>query len=169
MTTAYLVCGPESSGNRLLAAILSRSGCAGEGSTNQPDDQHDLPISTQPLVLVKHDSLPTWIDGLRRAGYLRIVAIIVVREPLANCKSMVERGHQPDFETAYKHRTQTIAENIVDCFDSGVELEIVTYEGLSEPFLATWLPRIGLPYKCGSILLPGQPLTEIANQNGKHY
>ncbi len=34
--TAYIVSGVNSSGNRLLASILVRSGCAGEGSTRQP-------------------------------------------------------------------------------------------------------------------------------------
>jgi hypothetical protein len=49
-------------------------------------------------------------------------------------------------------------------------VEIVTYEGLSEPFLEKWLPRIGLPYVPGELSLPGQVAPgEICNQNAKHY
>jgi len=34
---AYIIAGPIRSGNRLMASILGRSGCLGEGSTRQPN------------------------------------------------------------------------------------------------------------------------------------
>ena len=43
-------------------------------------------------------------------------------------------------------------------------------QGLSEPFLERWLPRIGLPHVPGELSLPGQVVPgEICNQNAKHY
>ena len=168
--TAYIVTGPVSSGNRLLASILVRSGCAGEGSTNQPMRADQLPAPTRPLVIIKHGGLTGWIRALRAKGYDRIVVILIIREPIANADSMVRRGHHQEFEDAYAHRIVAIAANITEALAQRVELEIITYEGLSEPFLRRWLPRIGLPYVPGPLSLPGQaaPAT-IRNQNARHY
>lgn len=51
---AYIISGPESSGNRLLAGILVRSGCSGEGSHNQPHCPNDIPEPDKHFVLIKH-------------------------------------------------------------------------------------------------------------------
>ncbi|GIW83172.1 MAG: hypothetical protein KatS3mg105_4979 [Gemmatales bacterium] len=167
---AYIVSGAVSSGNRLLAAILVRSGCAGEASTNQPMRADQLPLPTQPLVIIKHGGLTGWIRALRAKGYERIVVILPIREPIANADSMVRRGHHPDFEDAYAHRIVVIAKNITEALAQRVDLEIVTYEGLTEPFLERWLPRIGLPYIAGPLSLPGQAVPKtIVNQNARHY
>jgi hypothetical protein len=53
---------------------------------------------------------------------------------------------------------------------NGVDVEIATYESLSEPFLEKWLPRIRLPYIPGELSLPGQVAPgEICNQSAQHY
>ena len=89
---------------------------------------------------------------------------------MANVRSMMARGHRTDFEDGYRYRTVTIARNIVEALAQDVQLEIITYEGLSEPFLAEWLPRLGLPHVGGGLSLPGQIAPDtISNQNGKHY
>jgi hypothetical protein len=168
--TAYIVSGVNSSGNRLLASILVRSGCAGEGSTRQPMRVDQLPPPERPIVIIKHGALTGWIRALRRLGYDHIVVIIPVREPIANCASMVARGHLQDFEDAYHHRLVAISRNIIEALAQRVDVELITYEGLSEPFLEKWLPRIGLPYVPGHLSLPGQIAPgEICNQNAKHY
>ena len=64
--TAYIVAGVNSSGNRLLASILVRSGCAGEGSTNQPMRFDAIPPPQQSVVIIKHGGLTGWI----RSQYL---------------------------------------------------------------------------------------------------
>jgi len=167
---AYIVAGVNSSGNRLLASILVRSGCVGEGSTNQPMSIAEIPPPEQSVVIIKHGGLTGWIRRFRELGYQRIVVIIPIREPIANCASIVARGHLSDFEDAYHHRIVAISRNIVEALAQRVELELITYEGLSEPFLKQWLPRIGLPYVPGHLSLPGQHASsEICNQNAKHY
>ena len=168
--TAYIVCGAESSGNRLVASILCRSGCDGEGSTRQPQSLEQLPNAERPYVCILHYHLSPWVRALRANGFARIVAILPIREPLANVRSMMVRGHRTDFEDGYRYRTVTIARNIVEALAQDVQLEIITYEGLSELFLSEWLPRIGLPYVGGGLSLPGQHTSnEICNQNAKHY
>ena len=169
--TAYIVCGPESSGNRLVASILCRSGCDGEGSTRQPQSLEQLPATAdRPYVCIIHYHLSPWVRALRARGFARVVAILPIREPMANVRSMMSRGHRTDFEDGYRYRTVTIARNIVEALAQDVQLEIITYEGLSEPFLAEWLPRIGLPHVGGGLSLPGQIAPDtISNQNGKHY
>ena len=167
---AYIVAGVNSSGNRLLASILVRSGCAGEGSSNQPLRFDEIPPPQQSVVIIKHGSLTGWIRRFRELGYQRIVVIIPIREPIANCSSIVAHGHLNDFEDAYHHRVVAISRNIVEALAQRVDLEIITYEGLSEPFLQQWLPRIGLAYVPGLLSLPGQIAPDtISNQNGKHY
>ena len=106
--TAYIVAGATSSGNRLLASILVRSGCRGEGSTRQPMTVDQLPPPEQPIVIIKHGALTGWIRAFRRLGYDHIVVIIPVREPIANASSMVAHGHLHDFEDAYQ--TQRVLE-----------------------------------------------------------
>jgi hypothetical protein len=63
-----------------------------------------------------------------------------------------------------------ISRNIIEALAQKVDVELITYEGLSEPFLEKWLPRIGLPYVPGELSLPGQVAPgEICTQNAKHY
>lgn len=170
MPTAYLVCGAPSSGNRLVAAILCRSGCAGEGSTNQPAELADIPAAGyNPYVLIRHRNVAQTIAALQQRGFTKVVAIVVVREPVATVRSMVNHGHQPTEAAAKRHRDIVIADNIADLDESGIPFEIVTYEGLTEDFLHAWLPTIGLPYVMGPLSLPGQlSPPAIRNQNAKH-
>ena len=176
--TAYIVTGFESSGNRLLASVLARSGCRGEGSTNQPKTGCDIPGPMKtPYVMIQHRNLAFWIRWLRFRGYRNIFVLLIIREPIANVLSAVNRGHidpvteEPlDIESAHEHRIEVIADAVQVSRQRGVNLEILTYEGLSESFLKQWLPRIGLGYTPGILDLPGQDSpAEIENQNFKHY
>jgi hypothetical protein len=63
-----------------------------------------------------------------------------------------------------------LAQNLTDALAAGIVPEVLTYEGLTEQFLAAWLPRIGLPYVPGDIVLPGQIApSKIELQNAKWY
>ena len=130
-----------------------------------------LPTTAErPYVCILHYHLSPWVRAFRASGFARVVAILPIREPMANVRSMMVRGHRTEFEDGYRYRTVTIARNIVEALAQDVQLEIITYEGLTEPFLAGWLPRIGLPYVPGNLSLPGQHTSnEICNQNAKHY
>jgi hypothetical protein len=129
-----------------------------------------LPTADGPYVLIKHQHLSQWIEALRAKEFEQVYAVMVIREPIATCRSMVKAGHWPDFSHAYRHRTELIATNCADAIACGARLEIVTYEGLCPGFLRDWLPRIGLPFVAGPLKLPGQRApTAIVNQNAKHY
>ena len=168
--TAYIICGPQSSGNRLLASILRRSGCTEEGSTLQPRNNYAIPQAGEhSYALIRHNGIGHAIKVLRERGYLPH-CIVLIREPFANCCSMVNSGHRSSFNTAYINRTQMIADNIREATVSDTALDVITYEGLTEQFLQRWLPMIGLPYVPGPLELPGQIVPRhIWNQNGKHY
>jgi len=170
MADAYIVAGPESSGNRLLAAILVRSGCAGEGSTRQPQNISDIPRPDRDYVLISHHLIPMWVRALKEIGYERVHVIIIVREPIANTQSAVNRGHQKTIQEAKTDRLLTIASNIADSLAHGIEPEVITYEGICEEWLKMWLPTIGLQYQDGPLSLPGQhaPPT-FNNMNHRHY
>lgn len=171
MPTAYLVAGPPSAGNRLVAAALVRSGCLGEGSDNQPKRAIDVPPpGDKPVVVIKHRYVSDWIRTLRAIGYDRVVVVVVVREPIANARSLVANGSVTRFDDARKMIARMIAKNVFAATSEHATLEVITYEGLNEQFLEAWLPRIGLPYVDGPLDLPGQNgPSEITNQNGKHY
>lgn len=167
---AFVICGPESSGNRLVAAIFCRSGCGGEGSTNQPQSPAQLPPANRDYVIIKHTNLTKWVNALKERGFESVTAILVIREPIANVRSMIARGHRTNAKDAYESRTQTILQNVREIMSLGIPVEIITYEGLTESFLAAWLPRLGLPYVSGPLSLPGQRVSsDLRNQNSRHY
>jgi Methyltransferase FkbM domain len=170
---AYIVCGPTSSGNRLLASILCRSGCRGEGSTRQPQKVEEIPTADgTPYVVIKHEHLPVWIKALKDKGYLRVVGIVMVREPYANISSMFQHKHIIDIgiTAAFQDRNNVIVTNIVRLHEAQAEIEILSYEGLNEESLKRWLPHIGLEYKAGDLKLPGQLAPrQIEAKNDKHY
>jgi len=169
--TAYLVCGPISSGNRLMAAILKRSGCKGTAGKNQAPMDKIPPADNVPYVHVAHQDLSGWITALKNKGYSRVIAIVVVREPIANMRSAVAQQHRvPDFVRGLEARSWILAANITEIANSTANLEIITYEGLCEESLRHWLPHIGLEYKTGDLILPDQDApVNLENQNAKHY
>lgn len=185
MTTAYFIAGAPSSGNRMLTAALVRAGCAGEGSTEQPHFDNDFKMpqaGARPYVMfghpnsndVKARTLTQWVEALREHGYTRIVVIFLIREPIAHARSCMapEHNHNKTEEEASAVRLRILRQSFGE-LDRGLEVdqvEVVTYEGITEEFLKEWLPRIGLQYAPGELYLPGQHApTSIQNQNSKHY
>lgn len=172
MRKAFIVCGPESSGNRLVAAILVRAGCWGEGSTNQPKTIDEIPQDSTNIVWIKHHQLEGAVKDLRDIGFDDITLIIVVREPEANCRSMVKNGHLTSIDQAYGERLRTIQAALNTGFTFDCKIEIITYEGLSTAMLKLWLPRLGLPIDNldTPLQLIGQHAPSIiSNENAKHY
>ena len=169
MTRAYVVCGCESSGNRLLAAILCRSGCLGEGSHRQPQYPSELPVCQgRPYVLIHHFDLDPWIEQLQENGFEPFL-LYIAREPFAQAESAVQRGHYLDRQLVRDAKVVHLAGILRTAKKYELPLEIVTYEGLTEAALAKWLPTIGLEYRSGALKLPGQPYKAIQNANRKHY
>lgn len=172
MRRAFIICGPPSSGNRLIGAILVRAGCWGEGSTNQPKTISDIPTDVDDIVWIHPRCWDTLISDLRTAGFEKIIFILVIREPEANCRSMVKSGFYQELDQAYTERTNHLCNMLNIAVTNGCQIEIVTYEGLSTPMLKLWLPRFGLPIH--NLDEPLQMIGQLApdyisNENAKHY
>lgn len=98
MKRCFLVVGPESAGNRLLAGVLIRAGCHGRASTHQEWDQA-LPEDETPAVVIRSfphggrwPELPGILQTLSDRGYQTTV-LVTVRHPVALTESQVARGH----------------------------------------------------------------------------
>lgn len=172
MNRAFLVAGPESSGNRALAALLVAAGCQGEGSTNQPQGIEDIPEGQPLYVLIQHRRLAYWSAALIRRGYgVRI--LILVREPHATACSACKVGHHDDYWTARSSRRQCIAENIGAAEIMGLPWEIVTYESLEQEGARRALLRwCDLPESAAAakLALPGQLAPDTwQTRNQQHY
>lgn len=176
---AFIVSGPMSSGNRLLGAILVRAGCWGEGSTRQPKNISDIPVDLHDNVMwIKHGFFEKDIIDLKAAGF-DITVIIIIREPEANCHSIVAHKHLSQItkqvltlEEAYEERIEIIKNSLDLAYLYGCHIEIITYEGLCNPMLKLWLARLGLrndnldePLK----LVGQKNKPEITSENFKYY
>jgi hypothetical protein len=168
----FIINGPAASGNRLVGAILVRAGCWGEGSTNQPLTIHEVPVNVKNAIWIHpRCGLEVAIKGLKGFGF-EITTILVIREPEANTRSMVKAGFFKDIETAHQERNNSIQYTINTSLKFGCNLEIITYEGLSNSMLKIWLPKIGL--SADNLNLPlnlvGQNAASfISNENQKYY
>ncbi len=174
MRRAFIICGPPSSGNRLVGAILVRAGCWGEGSTNQPKSVSDIPMDAKDVVWIHPhpDCWNTLISDLHGVGFDKIIFIVVIREPEANCRSMVKSGFYKEIQQAYTERTAHLCNILNIAVVNACEIEIITYEGLSTQMLKLWLPRLGLPADNldQPLNLVGQLAPDfISNKNVKHY
>lgn len=172
MKRAFIVCGAPCSGNRLVGAILVRAGCWGEGSTNQPKSISEIPTTAQDIVWIHPPHLETIPDDLRHIGFEEITFILVIREPEANVRSMVNGGFHKTLEQAYQRRIDNIQNSIKVALNFNCKIEIITYEGLSIRMLELWLPRLGLPINNleAPLNLVGQFAPDvISNENAKHY
>lgn len=143
---AFLVYGPESSGNKLMHRILIDSGCAGSGTDDQP-----LPDLTASLIVwgrsvPSHGAWPeNEIQMVRAAGY-DVLVIVLQRNWACMAKSQVFHGYVRDeleairnIQAAYRHIFHQI---------DNTPYVIVSYEWLSnEQALAglSWL--LGIPLR----------------------
>ncbi len=172
MPQCYLVCGPTSSGNRLVTRLLVAAGCAGRGDHHQPWDipgQWDrvaLPTASGQHVVVCR-SLPHGVEGcwpdLHRllggiidSGYEPFV-LITVRDQTCS-----ERSHRAnhtclgDYHRAYR----TIFSALGD-----VPWTFAVYESLPLGGLAA---ANALLRRCGLPCLAELP-ESLRDENAKHW
>ena len=166
----WVICGPKSSGNRAVAAAFVRAGCWGEGSTNQPVNARDIPQSG-PAVWITH--YPTQDVPLAIELGWQPELVVMVREPLAQAKSCVNRGHSATEEEALREREMVFHANVRFARLNNIPLHILPYEGLSPDFFRQWFPTIGLRGDTVDQPLPvhGQELQidRFKPQNEKYY
>lgn len=137
----YVVCGPESSGNRLIASILVRAGCWGEGSTNQPRLE-DIPDVEKAVVIIHHNLLSSFVK-LQERGF-DVVALMLVREWTANVSSLIKRGFDQDVEMAERRILTTLASNLFDAICYNIPMIVTTYESINNDSLPNLLNKLGL-------------------------
>lgn len=177
MKRAFLVTGPESAGNRLLAAVLSAAGCVGEGSTASRFNER-LPFDEDPAVVIR--SMPhggDWypvemlLSTLRRRGY-EVTVLVTTRDPVALARSQVANGHQPSEDDAHVAVCRAYDE-IFDGLRHSQEIShLVPYESVTSEdpnAIPALLELLGLrPVGLASVEVDGLP-RPIENQNAKHY
>lgn len=177
MKRCYLVCGPEGAGNRLLASILVRAGCHGEGATSQPYADR-LPDGEEPVVVIR--SLPhggEWPDmagevrTLHGRGYL-ITLLVTARDPFALARSQISDGHA-ESERAVLARAAAGYRKLFSALPSDLLPVVVPYEALvlgGEAAASSLLTMLGLPSdREGPLTVEGVERDGITNENAKHY
>jgi hypothetical protein len=170
----YLVCGPESSGNRLMARILMAAGCYGDGDVIQRLDKEDPPPDANRVVL--HRSFPYGAQGGGRhwpninklndrfsaLGYGMFV-VVMARDHHCMARSQVEKG---------KH-VKTLAEaqaNIISAY--GLILSyVMNFHYVVVPYESIVLhPRETISWLLEYLALPpGEFQEEIRDENIKWY
>ena len=162
----FVVCGPESSGNRMLAAAFVRAGCWGEGSTNQPRRASEIP-KRGPAVIIVHFVENLLVEAME-LGW-RPELLLVVRDPVAQSRSAVMRRHFGSVVEALQVREHTYHTNMKFAWRYGLPIHMLPYEGLTDEFFHEWLPQLGLTGDVSGSLIVQDGRERFINQNGKHY
>lgn len=174
MKRCYLVVGPESAGNRLLGAILTRAGCQGEAATNARWNKSLPTVETPAMVIRSYPHGEEWPDlsailpELWYRGY-EVTTLITVRHPAAIAASQVESGHARDFagaEAQIRDAYRRIMREVSGTFHL-VPYEIFAYG----PPAATraLLNHIGMPVvTAGPLIIDGQERDQ-EDANAKYF
>ena len=173
----FLVVGPESSGNRLLASLLVRAGCKGKGATFQPFDK-TLPNEESPVVVIR--SFPhgdVWLDlekiiaKLLTRGY-NVVVLVTVRNAVAVIGSQIKRGHSLTEDLAEYQNNRAYAHIYNSLMNYGVHSFTIPYESIilhPEESVKALLKLLRLPQVTkGRVQVEGIS-RDIEDQNLKHY
>lgn len=146
---AYLVCGPESSGNCYLTRLLVEAGCVGRGAGVQPFDGPGYSIEIphpRPERIAIVRSLPhagIWLDieeqirQLYHQGY-RTTILVPIRDQYSQERSQLAAQHahcRRDY-LANQCRAYGI---ICDILSAGFDFLFVPYACLGRPDYRVWL------------------------------
>jgi len=169
----YLLCGPESAGNRLVARMLLAAGCRGRAAPRQPfdvpGDWHGFqpPSSGRgPIVWIRsfpHGHPPVWVSldklclHLLNKGYSPHL-IVTVRDPHCMARSQrLTHRHGADWRRAYRMIVSDI-----------VRLELPWDLAVHESFVAGGLPAVNcFLQRLGLCSL--ERFEEIRDENAKHH
>ena len=156
MPTAYLVLGPETSGNRWLTSLHIEAGCAGSAAHKQPFDSELPDPADEPLIVLRR-SLPYWgrwpdlrylVQRLRRAGYA-VVATVIVRDWQVTRVAQTRAGYGiRDEQHAHERMREALRRIVTSLVNDCVEWTLVTYESLilhPHEAVASLFDWLGLP------------------------
>lgn len=178
MKRAFVVTGAPSAGHRVMAAILVRAGCWGEGSTVQPKDE-EIPPNEKLLTVIRHGrGLDGTLARLKELGYATHT-LVMVRDPHAHARSMRTRGHLDHLPEEARSAERQIRKEYEQIFSkiaaADADFTIVPFEALvARPFEAPaqLLQQLGL--RTDNLLeqlqvnrQPAPPA--LADANAKHY
>lgn len=93
MKRLFLVCGPESAGNRLVAVYLARAGVDIDASTNEQLPERVTVQSRDVGLIVHHEPKLSRTVQLAQSFGRSVLMVVLVREYVANIRSMIARGH----------------------------------------------------------------------------
>lgn len=155
MRLAFLVVGPEASGNRYLTRLLVSGGCAGAGDYRQPfDDGWHIrirPPRPERIAVCRSfpharewPCLPTLVRELAEDGYTPTV-LVCLRRPDVVELSQVGAGHVDRIADARRHYDKALAAIFGGIAESRVDSLPVCYAWLGHDDYRRWLAdRLGL-------------------------
>lgn len=152
----------------MMAAILVRAGCMGEGATwRRPIEE--FPTDQSPAVVIKNHIVPENYAMLEERGYVPIT-LIMVRHPVAAIGSMVRWGHDPSEREARDRLSGTLKQCV--CNARG-EWYVIPYESLCGPDSAeasTALCRmLDLPDPHANTVVVEGEERPLENQNHRYW
>lgn len=179
MPKCFIVCGPESSGNKMIAQILIEAGgCFGDADYKQRLDKgYDVAPFGKNVVLIRSFPHGSASSGDRRwpdlhnekewaelNGY-EVVFIAITRAWLPTEKSQMDHGHVGTNDHAQKNLTEAMPNIMSQIQKHDLDYVLLTYESfVLHPDHETnvLLQRLGLPML--SHIGP-----DIKDENLKHY
>ncbi len=171
MPNAYLVTGPESSGTRLMTAIIMACGAAGSAEHQQPWDTTDFPPAREfgvDIVFrrsIPHGGhIPNLVEILQRmqqAGYT-VRMVVMVRDMFACAHSQVRAGHVQDVVAAMA--------NIINAYRLiATTITRVSCPAHFVPYEALILHPEAIPEMVGCLGLTLDRPVSITDENAKYY
>lgn len=168
MKRAFIVCGPEYSGNRLVAGLLVSAGCWGRGSDDQPTREEDNVKHAEKVVVIAHlkNDICAWHQHFVEHDY-EVHFVLTARDPwvqvrsrsaAAGCRfedSMVR--YRSDYRDAF---TAILA---TECGFTVMTYESLLWKGAAERFLSLFDMKQTHP-----LVVQGVGTT-IRDENGKWY
>lgn len=167
----FLVVGPESSGNRLLAGVLIKAGCVGVAGVNQEWADCPPPPGLENPVVIRsfpHGGETPDLTDLYESGY-EVVTLVTVRHPKAVILSQVKQGHVDSVEQAFDN-VQKAYKDIFAAIQG--EFHLIPYEAITHPdrcHLWGVLFALGLPEIMDFNVTIDEVDRPIINQNEKHW
>ncbi len=168
MKRAFIVCGPEHSGNRLVAGLLASAGCWGAGSTEQPTPKTIPSFRDVDMVVIAHlrMDLEGWVKHFRHKQEVHFV--LTARDPWVQVRSRSKAAgcsHSASMDRYgfdYRAAFRVIAKNSQHSF-TVITYESLLWDGAANRFLSLF----GLEQK-HPLRVDGE-VTEIRDENGKWY
>lgn len=147
---AYLVVGPESSGNRYMTRLLCQAGAYGSGTDMQPFDGPEwtirLPAQSNYNRIALYRSFPhggVWVDPVAAVASLQrhyqTNVLVMVRDQRVVELSQVRAGHVHNEVQARHNIMQAYRSISKTLWVTGPMVYMVPYQSLGSPSYMNWI------------------------------